>query len=160
MTTNAPRHVLADCCSAFSSTRPDARPSSRRWHPLADRVLAATRPWLVPLLIAAGMLASFASGYLGSGARMLPLAAFFLVAGGWCTLNLARSREAHCLVTGVGWSGLGVLALVAGGLGADWREPAWIAFFVVLAVAICFEAGWSAVQGTTALRWRRETGQS
>jgi len=152
MTTQTPRHVLADCCSAFSSTRPDPLPSSRRWHPLADRVLAATRAWLTPLVVAAGVLASFASGFLDGGLRMLPLAAFFLVAGGWCVLNLARSREAHCLVTGLGWSGLGVLALVAGVLGDDWRSPTWIAFFVVLAVAICFEAGWTAMRGTTALR--------
>jgi hypothetical protein len=43
-----------------------------------------------------------------------------LAAGGWCALNFWRCRHAHCLVTGVGWLGLSLLALVGAGLGTAW----------------------------------------
>jgi hypothetical protein len=43
-----------------------------------------------------------------------------LAAGGWCALNFWRRRHAHCLVTGVGWLGLSLLALVGAGLGTAW----------------------------------------
>ena len=82
---------------------------------------------------------------------MLPLAAFFLFAGGWCTLNFLRSREAHCVIDGLGWDGLGIVALLAIPLGVDWRSPLWLAFLVILVAAIAFEVVWATLRGSTAV---------
>ena len=145
------RTLLADCCSAFASTQPPPLPSTRRWHVVADRLLAATRPQLVPLLLALGFLASLLSNVLATPVASLPLAAFFLSAGGWCTLNFVRSREAHCVVDGLGWDALGIVALLAIPLGADWRSPLWVAFFGILVSAVVFEVAWARLRGSTAI---------
>lgn len=146
------RSTLADLCSAFASTQPPSRPSTRSWQIAADRVLAAARPQLVPLLICLGFLASFMSRVLPTPLGMLALAAFFLVAGGWCTLNLVRCREAHCLVTGLGWDALGIVSLGAIIVGVDLRGWVWLGFFAVLVAGVVFELGWAALRGGTALR--------
>jgi hypothetical protein len=119
-----PRSTLADFCSAFASTQPPSLPPTRSWESTADRLLAATRPQLVPLLVCLGFLASVVSRVLPAPLGMLALAAFFLVAGGWCTLNLVRCREAHCLATGLGWDALGMVVLGAIVVGIDLR--AWV----------------------------------
>ena len=147
---NSIRDAVADCCSAFASTRPASLPQTRAWHRYADRVLAATRPSLVALLIGLGVLASLLSKALPGGLAMVPLAAFFFVAGGWCLLNFARSREAHCVVDGFGWTGLAVVSLAAAVAGLDAATAAWIAFVVILVVAILFETSWASTAGTTA----------
>jgi hypothetical protein len=143
--------TLVECCSAFASTQPPALPQTHRWHRWADRLLSASRPPLVPLLIGLGAIASLAGGVLPVGPAMLALGAFFLVSGGWCDLNLARSREAHCLVTGIGWSTLATLAFVAAWRGADWHNALWLAFFGVLAAGVAFEMTWAARSRSTAL---------
>jgi hypothetical protein len=40
-----------------------------------------------------------------------------LAAGGWCSLNNGRCRDAHCLVTGPGWLAFGAFTLIEAGLG-------------------------------------------
>lgn len=144
--------TFADCCSAFAGTRPASLPETRSWHRGADRLLAVTRPALVPLLIGLGWLASLTSEALSGGRAMLPFAAYFGLAGGWCLLNLARSREAHCLVTGIGWTGLAFLSLAAALGGIDAVSAAWLAFVAVLGLGICFEVMWAARAGSTAFR--------
>lgn len=147
-----PRHsLLAECCSAFGSTRPAALPATRPWHTAADRVLAASRPQLVPLLIVLGVLATLSSRALPLPVGMLPIGAFFLIAGGWCTLNLARSGEAHCVVFGVGWNTLALLTLIAIALDVDWRSPLWLAFFAILLAGTAFELGWAKLKGSTSV---------
>ena len=148
---NRSRGALAECCSAFASTRPSSLPQTRAWHHQADRFLAASRPSLVPLLIGLGLLASWLSKTLSGGLTMLPLAGFFFVAGGWCLLNFARSREAHCVVDGFGWTGLAIVSLAAAVAGLYAATPAWIAFVAILVVAILFEISWASTAGTTAL---------
>jgi hypothetical protein len=143
---------LGEFCSAFASTQPTTPPATRSWERAADRLLAATRPELVPLLLCLGLAASILSRVLPAPFGLLALAAFFLVAGGWCTLNLVRCREAHCLVTGVGWDVLGVVALGAIVVGADVLGWVWLVFFTVLVVGVIFELGWARVRGGTALR--------
>ena len=147
-----PRSALADCCAAFASTQPPPLPPTRFWHPAADRILAATRPQLVPLLVALGLVASYVGQALPTPLGMLPLGAFFLLAGGWCSLNFVRCREAHCVVNGLGWDALGIAALAAFALGVDWRDPLWVAFFAVLAGSVVFEFSWVALRGSTAVR--------
>jgi len=146
-----PRSLLAECCSAFASTKPPALPATLPWQAAADRFLDATRPQLVPVLLCLGFLAALASNLLPMPGGMLPLAAFFLLAGGWCTLNFVRSREAHCVLDGLGWDALGIVALVAVPVGADWRSPLWVGFFAILAGAVAFEVVWAKVRGSTAI---------
>jgi hypothetical membrane protein len=83
---------------------------------------------------------------------MVPLAGFFFVAGGWCLLNFARSREAHCVVDGFGWTGLAVASLAAALAGVEAATTAWIVFAAILVAAILFETSWASAAGTTALR--------
>ena len=146
-----PRSLLMECCSAFASTKPPSLPATRPWHATADRFLDATRPQLVPLLLILGLAASFASQVLPLPAGMVPLAAFFLFGGGWCSLNFVRSREAHCVLDGLGWDALAIAALLTIPLGVDWRSPLWVAFFAILAGAIAFEAVWARLRGSTAI---------
>lgn len=152
MADSHPDPRLADCCSAFASTRPSPLPATRSWHRAADQLLAASRPQLLPLFILFGVAASLASARLDGGLRMLPLAAYFLAAGGWCLCNFARCREAHCVVTGFGWTALSALVLAAAVEGNDGRNAAWLAFFIVLLGGILFEIGWATVHGSTAVR--------
>ena len=75
-----------------------------------------------------------------------------LAAGGWCALNFWRCRHAHCLVTGVGWLGLSLLAFVEAGFGhsviGGYEQGA---FVVVLVIGCVFEAAWRITRGTNAM---------
>jgi hypothetical protein len=153
MSTSTGFHIsVADCCSAFAATRPASLPQTRAWHRLADQFLAGSRPSLVPLLIGLGALASWTSSALTGGLTMLPLTGFFFVAGVWCLLNFARSREAHCVVDGFGWTGLATISLMVTVAGIEAATAAWIVFVAILVLAILFETAWANASGTTALR--------
>jgi hypothetical protein len=145
---------LAGCCSPLCS-RPAALPSTRRWHGAADRCLIATRPAVVPAAILFGVLAGQIANELPSGYAMLPAVGYFLALGGWCSLNFARCREAHCLVTGAGFDALAVTALVAVGLGRDWYTLLSVLIVPVLVGGFVFEAVWTSRQGSNAIRSRR-----
>jgi hypothetical protein len=76
----------------------------------------------------------------------------FLAAGSWCALNFWRCRQVHCLLSGGGWLALGSLTLgeVALGhslIGGDEQ----VAFLIVLAVGVAFEAAWTFWAGTNGL---------
>ena len=73
----------------------------------------------------------------------------------WCALNFWRCRHAHCLVTGAGWLGLSLLALVGAGLGhsvVGGHERG--VFVVVLVIGFIFEAAWQITRGTNAMTRR------
>jgi hypothetical protein len=89
---------------------------------------------------------------LGPFTGLLVEAAFFLVAGTYCLANFARCREAHCIVTGLGWSALAIAAAAAALAGKDTRGGDWVAFLVVAVAGHAFEAAWTAARGTNALR--------
>lgn len=75
-----------------------------------------------------------------------------LAAGAWCALNYWRCRHAHCLVSGVGWLALSLLALVEAGLGRSViGGDEQLVFLGVLVLAVLFEAGWYATHGTNAI---------
>jgi hypothetical protein len=74
------------------------------------------------------------------------------VAGGYCLANFSRCREAHCVVTGVGWTALAVACAVALATGHDIHTAAWLAFLAIAVVGHGFEAIWSYRHGSNALR--------
>ncbi len=151
---------IAECCSAFASTAPEALPQTQPWHHTADRFLAATRPSIVPLLAGLALVASAIGDHVANAPALVVFAAYAAVAGAWCDLNFVRRHESHCLVTGLGWTGLALAALVAAAV-----EPAtigwfWPAFEAVLVAAVAFGLGWGLLTGDTAVRPLRTAGSN
>jgi hypothetical protein len=142
--------TLAGCCSLRRS-RPAALAPTRRWHASADRFLIATRPGVVPAAIVFGVLAGQVANELPSRYAMLPFVVYFLALGGWCSLNFARCREAHCLITGAGFDALAVTALVAVGFGRHWYNLLSLVIVPMLVAGIVFEAVWTSRQGSNAV---------
>lgn len=72
--------------------------------------------------------------------------------GLWCAANFWRCRHAHCLVTGAGWSLLGLCYLAEAGLGhsfvAGYEQPI---FLGVLIVGLLFEGYWTVRYGSNAV---------
>jgi len=97
-----------------------------------------------------------------SVARYLPLRpglALDLVAtvaaAAWCLVNFWRCREAHCVVSGVGWTGLAALEFVELALGRSVISgDEGIAFVAILVAALAFEAAWRVRHGTNAVAIR------
>jgi len=118
-----------------------------------DGYTSVTAPFLrgcfVFVTVAAAVAVSVALGPVGG---LLMEAVFFLVAATYCLANFARCREAHCIVTGVGWSALAVASVVAALAQRDIRGGAWLAFLVIAVAGHGFEAIWKASHGSNALR--------
>ena len=75
-----------------------------------------------------------------------------LAASAWCLANFWRCREAHCIVTGVGWAALFALELVEFGIGRSVLHGAESSAFVaILVIGLVFECGWQVAFGTNAL---------
>lgn len=141
-------------CSFLLCGRPASLAETRRWHRSVERLLAFSRPLIVPIFVALGFLAAFAGNQLGARPALLPAAAFFALVGGWCNLNFVRCREAHCIVIGVGYSVLALAAIVAFVLDRHWAGPLWLASVIVLGAGVVFEAAWRAWRGGNAVRRR------
>ena len=144
----------ASCCArrASKSWSPPLLPADTQLKRLVDRFLPrAGLPVVVFFAVALGTL-NLASLLSNPAAELALEGAAVLAAGGWCALNFWRCRHAHCLVTGVGWLGLSLLAFVEAGLGhsvIDGYERG--AFVVVLVIGCIFEAGWQITRGTNAM---------
>jgi len=114
---------------------------------VVDRVLpTGVRRWVFFGAIAVGI----------SAATSLPLlpglalgATVTLLASTYCLLNFWRCREAHCIVTGIGWAALAVFetAEIALGHSLLHRDES-LAFLIVLVGAVAFEALWRRRHGT------------
>ena len=132
---------------------PAAAPPRNRFERVLDGYTSVTAPFLrgcfVFVTVAAAVAVSVALGPVGG---LLMEAVFFLVAATYCLANFARCREAHCIVTGVGWSALAVASVVAALAQRDIRGGAWLAFLVIAVVGHGFEAVWKASHGSNALR--------
>jgi hypothetical protein len=103
--------------------------------------------WAIPL--AAGVyLVSRASGPGGLYISGLYFAAY----SAYCLSNFARCREAHCIVTGLGWGVLTLVAFYAAVLQLALFGPIWNAFLIVFIVGHGFELIWAATRHTHALR--------
>jgi hypothetical protein len=79
-------------------------------------------------------------------------AAYFLVFGGYCLANFVRCREAHCVVTGGGWSALGVVGMWSTLTGDEILGALWNAFAVIALLGFAFEAAWTTRRGINTLR--------
>lgn len=156
VTTTGRRSPLAGCMSLLCE-RPPPLAQTRPWHRSSDRFLERSRPLIVPVFVALGFFASVAADQMPARPALLPAAAFFTLVGGWCGLNFARCREAHCVVTGAGYSGLAVAAFAAFILDQHWTGPLWAASLAVLAVAVVFQASWAAWRGSTAIKAGRSS---
>jgi hypothetical protein len=86
------------------------------------------------------------------GAGLYVAGLYFLTYSAYCLANFARCREAHCIVTGLGWGALGVVALVGAVLRLDWLGPTWNAFVIVFVLGHSFELLWVASRRTHVLR--------
>jgi len=142
---------LAGCCSPLRS-RPAALAPTRQWHAAADRFLVVTRPAIIPAAVVLGVLAGQIADALPSRYAMLPAMVYFLALGGWCGLNFARCREAHCLITGAGFGALAIAALVAVGLDRHWYNLLSLMIAPVLVAGFVFEAAWTHRYRQNALR--------
>jgi len=132
---------------------PPASPPGSGLERALDAYTNVTAPFLrgcyVFVTVAA---AAAASSLLGPVVGLLLEAAFLLVAGTYCLANFFRCREAHCIVTGVGWSALAIASLSAAVAGRDIRSTAWIAFLAIAVTGHGFEAIWKLAHGSNALR--------
>lgn len=141
----------AACCLPLGS-RPAALEPTRRWHTAADRFLIATRAWLIPAAVVLGVGAGQLADQLPSRYAMLPAVVYFLILGGWCSLNFARCREAHCLITGAGFAALAIAALVAVGIHAHWYNLLSLMILPLLIAGLAFEVVWTSRHGENAVR--------
>lgn len=132
---------------------PQTAPAVNRLERALDAYTNITAPFLRGCCVFATVAAAgLASALLGPVGGLLLEAAFFVVAGTYCLANFARCREAHCIVTGAGWSALAIAAGVAIATGHDAREAAWIGFLAVAVAGHGFEAIWTSFHGSNALR--------
>jgi hypothetical protein len=154
----APCARLAACCVPLGS-RPAALDPTRRWHGAADRFLIASRVWLIPAAVVLGVAAGQVANQLPSRYAMLPAVVYFVMLGGWCSLNFARCREAHCLITGGGFDALAVAALVAVIIDGHWYNLLSLMILPVLIAGFAFEVVWTSRHGENAVRPRRDVAE-
>jgi hypothetical protein len=144
--------ALADCCcpQGLWGWCPAALPATTSRQRLLDRVLFRGTPAVLYFLAVAGLLAL--GGHLSGRAGLALDGVASLAAGSWCALNFWRCRQAHCVVSGAGWWGLGVVAAIGAVRGrsliAGHEQPVFLA---ILLVALAFECGWRLARGTNAI---------
>ncbi len=97
-----------------------------------------------PVAVAVALGVFGLAGGLGGRVGVAVAGGYALFFGGYCLLNLWACREAHCALTGPGFTAVGVLGIVAAawpGEGLSWYgvNVESIAFLVVLAVGFAFE---------------------
>lgn len=148
-----PAAVVSSCCGPRSlfGWSPDNLPAESPWARLVDRLLPRTG---IPcLLFAAGIVGLLSlAPHLSVRAGLADDGVAFLLAGSWCGLNFWRCRQAHCLINGCGWIGLGVLALAEAGIGRSLiGGDEQLVFLGILALALLFEGAWHLARGTNAL---------
>jgi hypothetical protein len=144
----------ASCCArcASKSWSPPPLPADTQLKRLVDRFLPrAGLPVVAYFAVAIGTL-NLASLLSDPAAELALEGAAALAAGGWCALNFWRRRHAHCLVTGIGWLGLSLLAFIEAGLGhsviGGYERDL---FLLMLAIGCVFEAAWQITRGTNAM---------
>jgi hypothetical protein len=139
-------------CVGGTCAPPTSAPRNR-FERVLDAYTSLTAPFLRGCFVFVTVAAAFlVTSALGVVSGLLVEAGFFIVAGAYCLANFARCREAHCIVTGIGWSALALASLGAVLAGRDIRADEWVAFLVIALAGHGFEAVWSAVHGSNALR--------
>lgn len=135
---------------------PPARPAGTPLERQVDRILPRTGFSCALYIVAVIALLSIAP-HLPARADLTVVGLAALAAGSWCAVNFWRCRQAHCVVDGVGWLGLAVLAFVGAGLGHSLiggHEQS--VFLGVLVAALVFEGAWRLVRGTNAVMARSQ----
>lgn len=122
------------------------------WERALDTYTGLTAPvlrgcWAIPV----GGGVYLISRSLG-GAALSISGLYFLAYAAYCLANFARCREAHCIITGLGWSVLGTVTVVAAALQLPWFAQIWFAFVGVAVIGHGFELIWAATRGTHVLR--------
>jgi hypothetical protein len=75
-----------------------------------------------------------------------------VAASAWCLVNFWRCREAHCIVTGIGWTALAVLIAIELAVARSFvLGSEGLVFLAILVVGVGFEAQWRLRHGTNAL---------
>lgn len=154
---SAPR---ASCCAYRASSKgwsPPPLPADTQLKRLVDRFLPRAGLPVVVYFAAVISTLNLASLLPRPAAELALEGAAALAAGGWCALSFWRCRHAHCLITGIGWLGLSLLAFVGAGFGhsvvGGYERGA---FAGVLAIGLVFEAAWQITHGTNGMTARAE----
>jgi hypothetical protein len=92
-------------------------------------------------------------------------ALWVLVSGTYCLANSWSCRETHCVLTGLGWTALGLLVLVAvsipgGGLGWLRVDVVALAYLAILGAGYAFEGVVAARTGRHALGTGRDSAEA
>lgn len=93
------------------------------------------------------------AGVVGGWAGLLVASAWVLLSGAYCLANFWHCRETHCVVTGSGWTPLGLVGLVAALTPALPVVRVWLVALVYLGVL----AGGYGLQAVMAARTGRQT---
>lgn len=142
------------CCArrAYKSWSPPPLPADSQLKRLVDRFLPRAGLPVVAYFAVAIATLNLASLLSNPAAELALEGAAALTTGGWCALNFWRCRHAHCLVTGVGWLGLSLLAFIEARLGhsviGGYERGV---FILMLALGCVFEAAWRITRGTNAM---------
>lgn len=92
------------------------------------------------------------SFWLSGPAGLWVTAGYLAAYAAYCLANFARCREAHCVVTGTGWSVVALGAAAGAVTSRPTLSEVWLAFALVALVGHGFEAIWRSARGTNALR--------
>jgi hypothetical protein len=135
------------------SCAPTAPPPTTAWERAADRYRAAAAIVFGGGLFLLGALLVYrASISLPVRWGLVVAGIYFLGGASYCAVNFLRCHEAHCIVTSIGWTALGLVVLAGAVVAAGWLRWAWLAFLVVLITGHVFEGIWRATHGSNALR--------
>lgn len=122
------------------------------------RVEVVTRgPVSVVVTIAVFAAASAVGSAAGGRAGVVVASAWVLFSGTYCLLNFWHCRETHCVVTGTGWTPLGLLgfaAALAPGTSLSWYrvDVEVAAYLVILGAGYTLQCVVAARTGHRALR--------
>ena len=131
---------------------PGSTPADRHRAPF--RLLHPAHGSAAPGLLRAVVVAAVAliSFWLSGPTGLWVTAGYMAAYAAYRLANFARCREAHCVVTGTGWSVVAPGAATGAVTGRPTLSEVWLAFALVALVGHGFEAIWRSARGTNALR--------
>jgi len=143
--------TTAGCSPALACWSPADLPADTRTKRLVDRVVPRTGAGAFTFFVAVAVMVSVA-GRIPDRPGLVVVASASGLAGAWCITNFWRCRQAHCVVTGVGWLALAAVAGFETGYGQSViGGDEDLVFLVILAIALAFEFGVYVTRGTNAL---------
>ena len=146
--------------AAWGPASPQPPAGGRGVRHVAERYRRAAEPAVRGIAGVVAAVAFFAAaGVVGGRGGVAIASVWVAVAGTYCLANFWHCREAHCAVTGPGWTLaalLGFAAAVTPGAGLSWYRVTAeaVVFVVVLAAGYGLEHLVAARTGRRALPWR------